>query len=151
MQNVDLGHTKVMQIRQGETLSHQGAITHEVCCLAAELHLFKIIQALRSNTWIGSVLKALLLFTFDNDYAFFMAELWNMLRFAIACVSSLKIIFYFYQWCTYVSRYGIVIGLIGFSIRYHLRIFQQLPHQTLGSSLKKIRRIRMIFYIENWL
>ena len=74
MQNVDLGHTKVMQIRQGETLSHQGAITHEVCCLAAELQLFKIIQALRSNTWIGSVLKALLLFTFDNDYAFFMAE-----------------------------------------------------------------------------
>ena len=30
MQNVDLGHTKVMQIRQRETLSHQGAITHEV-------------------------------------------------------------------------------------------------------------------------
>jgi hypothetical protein len=27
-----------------------GAITHEVCCLAAELQLFKIIQALRSNT-----------------------------------------------------------------------------------------------------
>ena len=30
-----LGQTKVMQIRQGETLNHQGAITHEVCCLAA--------------------------------------------------------------------------------------------------------------------
>ena len=36
MQNVDLGHTKVMQIRQRETLSHQGAIIHEVCCLAAQ-------------------------------------------------------------------------------------------------------------------
>ena len=36
MQNVDLGHTKVMQIRQRETLSHQGAITHEVCCLEAQ-------------------------------------------------------------------------------------------------------------------
>ena len=31
-----LGQTKVMQIRQGETLDHQGAITHEVCCLAAQ-------------------------------------------------------------------------------------------------------------------
>jgi hypothetical protein len=27
----------VMQIRQRETLNHQGAITHEVCCLAAQL------------------------------------------------------------------------------------------------------------------
>ena len=32
-----LGQTKVMQVRQGETLNHQGAITHEVCCLAAQL------------------------------------------------------------------------------------------------------------------
>ena len=31
-----LGQTKVIQIRQGETLNHQGAITHEVCCLAAQ-------------------------------------------------------------------------------------------------------------------
>ena len=31
-----LGQMKVMQIRQGETLNHQGAITHEVCCLAAQ-------------------------------------------------------------------------------------------------------------------
>ena len=28
-----LGQTKVMKICQGETLNHQGAITHEVCCL----------------------------------------------------------------------------------------------------------------------
>ena len=28
-----LGQIKVMQIRQRETQSHQGAITHEVCCL----------------------------------------------------------------------------------------------------------------------
>ena len=28
-----LGQTKVMKIRRGETLNHQGAITHEVCCL----------------------------------------------------------------------------------------------------------------------
>ena len=27
------GQTKVMQIFQGETLNHQGAITHEVYCL----------------------------------------------------------------------------------------------------------------------
>ena len=32
-----LSQTKVMQIRQRETLNHQGAITHEVCCLAAQL------------------------------------------------------------------------------------------------------------------
>ena len=32
-----LGQKKVMQIRQGETLNHQGAITHELCCLAAQL------------------------------------------------------------------------------------------------------------------
>ena len=25
------------QIRQGETLNHQGAITHEICCLAAQV------------------------------------------------------------------------------------------------------------------
>ena len=31
-----LGQTKVMSIRQGETLNQQGAITHEVCCLAAQ-------------------------------------------------------------------------------------------------------------------
>ena len=31
-----LGQTKVMQICQGETLNHLGAITHEVCCLAAQ-------------------------------------------------------------------------------------------------------------------
>ena len=31
------GQTKVMQIRQGEMLNHQGAIAHEVCCLAAQL------------------------------------------------------------------------------------------------------------------
>ena len=35
MQNVDLGHTKVIQIRQRETLSHQGVIIHENCCSAA--------------------------------------------------------------------------------------------------------------------
>ena len=32
-----LGQTKVMQIRQRETQNHQGAVTHEVCCLAAQL------------------------------------------------------------------------------------------------------------------
>jgi hypothetical protein len=45
MQNADgdvsfrepLGQTKVVQISQGETLNHQGVITHEVCCLAAQL------------------------------------------------------------------------------------------------------------------
>ena len=31
-----LGQTKVMQIRQGETQNHQGAITHEVCCLLSQ-------------------------------------------------------------------------------------------------------------------
>ena len=31
-----LGQTKVMQIRQRETQNHQRAITHEVCCLAAQ-------------------------------------------------------------------------------------------------------------------
>ena len=32
-----LGQTKVMQIRQGEMLNHQGAIALEVCCLAAQM------------------------------------------------------------------------------------------------------------------
>ena len=31
-----LGQTKVMPIRQEETLNDQGAITYEVCCLAAQ-------------------------------------------------------------------------------------------------------------------
>ena len=43
MQNVDLGHTKVMKIRQRETLNHQGAIIHEVCCCTAQLHSKLII------------------------------------------------------------------------------------------------------------
>ena len=34
-----LGQTEVMQIRQGETLNHQGAITHEVCCLVTVLKM----------------------------------------------------------------------------------------------------------------
>ena len=37
MQNVDLGHTKLIQIRQKETLSHQGAIIHENFCSAAHI------------------------------------------------------------------------------------------------------------------
>ena len=37
MQNVDLGHTQVIQIRQRETLSHQGTTIHENCCSAAQL------------------------------------------------------------------------------------------------------------------
>jgi hypothetical protein len=36
MQNVDLGHTKVIQIRQRETLRHQRVIIHENCCSAAQ-------------------------------------------------------------------------------------------------------------------
>ena len=32
-----LGQKRVTKIRQGETLSHQGAITHEVCCSSAQL------------------------------------------------------------------------------------------------------------------
>ena len=31
-----LGQTKVMQIRQRETQNHQGAITHEICCLLSQ-------------------------------------------------------------------------------------------------------------------
>ena len=34
-----LGQTKVMQIHQRETQNHQGAITLEVCCLAAQCTL----------------------------------------------------------------------------------------------------------------
>ena len=40
-----LGQTKAMQIHQRETLNHQGAITHEVCCLAAQLiHVSLVTQ-----------------------------------------------------------------------------------------------------------
>ena len=38
MQNADLGHTKVIQIRQRETLNHQRAIIHENCCSEAQYH-----------------------------------------------------------------------------------------------------------------
>ena len=34
-----LNQTKVMQICQRETQNHQGVITHEICCLAAQLFL----------------------------------------------------------------------------------------------------------------
>ena len=42
MQNVDLGHTKVIKIRQRETESHQGAIIHENCCSAAQLQILNL-------------------------------------------------------------------------------------------------------------
>ena len=32
-----LGQTQVMQIHQRETPNHQGAITHEICCLSCQL------------------------------------------------------------------------------------------------------------------
>ena len=35
-----LGQTQVMQIRQGETPNHQGAITHDLCCLSCQLRPF---------------------------------------------------------------------------------------------------------------
>ena len=37
-----LGQTKVTQIRKGETQSHKAVITHEVCCLSAQLNPFTI-------------------------------------------------------------------------------------------------------------
>ena len=43
MQNVDLGHTKVIKIHQREALSHQGAIIHENCCSAAQWPLLDIL------------------------------------------------------------------------------------------------------------
>ena len=52
MQNVLLGQTKVMQIRQGETLNHQGAITHEVC-LAAQLFNCEKTEFLTAKQWLS--------------------------------------------------------------------------------------------------
>ena len=40
-----LGQTKVMQIRQRETQNHQRAITHEVCCLAAQCNRSEFYKA----------------------------------------------------------------------------------------------------------
>ena len=34
-----LGQTQELQIRQRETPSHQGAITHEICCLSCQLFM----------------------------------------------------------------------------------------------------------------
>ena len=42
-----LSQTKVMQIRQGETLSHQGTITHEVCYLAAQFRTIEQVLYLK--------------------------------------------------------------------------------------------------------
>jgi hypothetical protein len=58
MQNVELGQTKVMQIRQRETLKHQGAITHEVCCLAAQY--WPWIQLLLSFLSFSNPMKKIL-------------------------------------------------------------------------------------------
>ena len=41
-----LGQMKAMQICQRETQSHQGAITHEVCCLSAQLPRNKLTKQL---------------------------------------------------------------------------------------------------------
>ena len=42
------GQTKVMQIFQGETLNHQGAMTHEVCCLATQYALYLFFTPLEN-------------------------------------------------------------------------------------------------------
>ena len=49
-----LGQTKVMQICQRETLNHQGAITQEVCCLAAQYHCTKNGVSLRILHYVYS-------------------------------------------------------------------------------------------------
>ena len=41
-----LGQTKAMQISQGETLNHQRAITHDICCLAAQKQLYTALHSL---------------------------------------------------------------------------------------------------------
>ena len=46
-----LGQTKVMQIHQRETQNHQGAITHEVCCLAAQYHLERLERQYQIKTY----------------------------------------------------------------------------------------------------
>ena len=52
MQNVDLGHTKVIQIRQRETLSHHGAIIHESCCSSAQYFPVKMTLWKKSSCWV---------------------------------------------------------------------------------------------------
>ena len=42
-----LSQTKVMQIRQGETLSHQGTINHEVCYLADQFRTIEQVLYLK--------------------------------------------------------------------------------------------------------
>jgi hypothetical protein len=45
-----LGQKRVMQIRQGETLSHQGAITHEVCCSSAQFSSLDMNPVIQQST-----------------------------------------------------------------------------------------------------
>ena len=44
-----LGQTQVMQIRQRETPSHQGAITYEICCLSCQLSSAVLLTSLEKN------------------------------------------------------------------------------------------------------
>ena len=60
-----LGQTKVMQICQGETLNHQGAITHEVCCLAAQF----LKPFFGSKIWMGFKTNSVIFF-----YNFLLAD-----------------------------------------------------------------------------
>ena len=55
MQNVDLGHTNVMKIRQRETLSHQGAIIHKDCCCTAKQYCitYSILISFKNSTLPG--------------------------------------------------------------------------------------------------
>ena len=46
MQNVLLGQTKVMQIRQRETQIRQRETTYEICCLAAQRNFSEIANPL---------------------------------------------------------------------------------------------------------
>ena len=57
-----LGQMKVMQTSQGETLNHQGAITHEDCCIAATLLLIFCMQVIITRRLYISILVANLVY-----------------------------------------------------------------------------------------
>ena len=54
-----LGQKRVMQIRQGETLSHQGAITHEVCCSSAQWWKYARLREICLNASVYNAMKYL--------------------------------------------------------------------------------------------
>ena len=72
MQNIILGQTKAMQIRQRETLNHQRAIIHEICLSSAQFGLREPNCETENKTSTSTVLDSFSVQQHKSNFAKFV-------------------------------------------------------------------------------